>query len=259
MVKGDLMGFFLVSGVIRDLIISKGYENILFSQDELGLLGLGAIGAAAIGEGLGSKILAGSGSDAQIEMEFFTCFVGDDFLQGRFYNVEFKNGEFIHFVVEKYFGKNNVVAARDSVSRLVWTMPYRTKGHIAQRISNIKGVLLSSLSVAVTSFIAALFCNDQGDEITSLYWSSAWIVALFGFLSTLIIGFRVCRRVYRNSVNATNTFELLNFAEPQNVDLPKNHRRAEKIYEAESGEEVAWSPNPLRFRYDICSLNAHGT
>lgn len=247
------MTFSLVSGFISDLIISKGYENILFTQQEIDLLGVGAIGAAAVGEGLGAKIFAGTGSDAEIEMEFFTCCVGNDLLCGRFYKVEFKNGDFIHFVVKKNLGKNNVVAARDPINRLVWTLPYRTKGHRAQRLSNIKGIFLTSFSAAIVLFIAALYGDD---DFSSLRWSSARLVACFGFLVTLIVSFRVCRRVYRDSTSATETFELLNFSDPKNVNLPKHHRKSEKKYKEESGVMVTWSGNPLRFRYDTCSLNA---
>lgn len=245
------MGFSLISGIVRDLSISRDYENILVTQTEMDLLGVGAIGAAAIGEGLGAKILAGASSDSQVGMEFFTCVVGGQLLHGKSYVVEIHNGELIHFVVDDRSGKNDVVAFQDTVNRIIWTLPYRTKGHIAQRASNTTGIVASSLGIAVVLFIAGFYCGEDSPAIRE---SSALTVALFGFLFTFIVGFHACRRVYKNSISATETFELLNFADPENVNLPKQNRKAEKKYERESGRIVARSSNPLRFRYDICSM-----
>jgi hypothetical protein len=72
------MKFTLISGKINNLVVKKGDENMLFTPATSDLTGLGAIAAAAIGEGLGASVLAGASQVAEIPMEYFTCNVGKE-------------------------------------------------------------------------------------------------------------------------------------------------------------------------------------
>lgn len=240
------MRFTLISGTIKNLKISGCYENTLFTPQQSDLVGLGAIGAAAIGEGLSSTMLASASTNAELEMEYFTCTIKDEEISGRFYKVDFENGQTIHFAVDQDYGRKEVHAALDPMRRIVWTLPYRTKGHIAQRNSNIKGSITTSIAAAIFGFLLGFY---SGDDERTLCLTSAKMMAFSGFLMTLIVSYRVCRKVYRRSLDATFAFEALGFADPANINLPKGHRSAEKRYAVETGEAEEHD-KPWRFRFD---------
>lgn len=126
------MKFRIISGVVTNLFVTKLYENMLFTPATSHLAGVGAIAAAAVGEGLGASVLAGASQGAEIPMEYFTCNVGPEKLYGRFFKVEFNNDEQIDFVVQRQNTENETYAARDQSKRIVWTLPLQSKGHTAQ-------------------------------------------------------------------------------------------------------------------------------
>ena len=235
----------MISGEIANLTVSKGNGDLVFTPAERRSLGIGAVAAASFGESLSSTSLAGAGAGAEIAMEFFSCTIGNDTVQGNFYKVGFENGQFIDFIVNQWSDKN-VLAARDPVRRIVWTAPYRTKGHIAQRKSNILGSILISVAAAIFLFVADYF---TGDPERSLRLDSAISQAYISFALMLVLCFFVCKKIFRDSFHSTLIFEALGFIEPAKVDLPKSNQRAEKHYAAETGdqevEEIPW-----RFRYD---------
>lgn len=244
------MRFYLISGLVCNLHIVKNNENFLFSRSERDFLEIGSVAAAAIGEGLSSTILAGANQGAEIPMEFFTCTVGDEAVSGRFYKVEFKNGEQIDFVINKEYGAMEVHAARDQRLRLVWTLPNRSKGHAAQRKSNIQACLMISIFVSSLSFLMVIYSEGM-TNFSSLKMATK--VAVTVLVLSLIIGYRVCRKVYGGSVDATHAVEALGFADPANVSLPRDSWKAEKRFAAESGTSPVRFVN-CRFRYDQCAL-----
>lgn len=243
------MKFTRISGIVSDLLISKKYENLLFTKQQSNLLGIGAVGAAIFGEGLSSTIMAGASEGAELEMEYFTCMVAGAELSGRFYKVEFKNGQAIDFAVDESCEVRDVHAALDPLRRLVWTLPYRTKGHIAQLKSNIIGCIATSISAGIISFLLGYYDEDDGP----LRWKQAFIMGSIGFIMVLIVSYRACRRVFGNCFEATLAFEALGFNSPANLNLPKGHSTAEKRYAKETGEPEQPS-EPWRFRFDQCFL-----
>jgi len=242
-----------ISGKVESLVVSKSRKNLLFTSSEKDSLGIGAVAAASIGESLSSTSLAGSGAGAEIEMEFFTCTVGDEAISGIFYNVEFKNGQIIDFVIDQWSDKN-VLAARDPVRRIVWTQPYCTKGHAAQLRSNIVGSFMTSIAAAILLFVADYF-SGSAERLSRL--ESAISQAFVSFILTLVLCFFVCKRVFRNSFNATLVFEALGFLEPAQVNLPKGNRNAERKYALETGAEEV-QDMPWRFRYDKSAMKISG-
>jgi hypothetical protein len=109
----------IISGTVSSLEVAGCYENLLFNESQANMLGVGAATAAFIGDGLSATMLASANSDAEIKMEFFTCVVGSTAVEGRFYKVEFDNGQYMDFAVETQSGRFTVCGARDPIRHLV--------------------------------------------------------------------------------------------------------------------------------------------
>jgi hypothetical protein len=234
----------LLSGEISNLIVVKGSIPLL-SPVEKNLAETGAATAAAIGESLSSTFLVGASTETEMGMEFFTCTVSGEELTGCFNKVEFKNDQYIDFVVAKD-RVNSVQAARDPYRHLIWTMPHRAKGHAAQKRSNIFGSVVISSATAMFIFMAGYFTEENSRP---LRLESAVFQALISFTLTLIICFFVCRRVYGDGNHATKIFMELGFSDPANVNLPQGDRKARRHRMAEV-EDAEIMDVPWRFHYD---------
>jgi hypothetical protein len=239
------MAIVLLSGLVSDLVVSKGSRNVLFTRDDKNLLGLGAVGAALIGEGLSSTTFAGASEDATVVMEFFSCTIDKQVVRGDFYKVGFREGQYIDFAIDSY-GEKVALAAHDPLRRIVWTLPYRAKGHIAQKYSNIFWSLIISIFTALLLFCADYFSGEENNLLRMKFAvQQAWVA----FFMTLILGYLVCKKFYRNLSQATEIFNAFGFLEPAKVNLAKNERKAEKEYSLATGEPVV-EYTPWRFRYD---------
>ncbi len=118
------------------------------------MAGVAAIGAAAAGQLFNSAMLANASMGAEIDMEFFTCTVNGLELAGRFHKVEFKEGETVEFVVDKKSVGAVVHAARSPNQKMLWMLPYQTRGYLAQKRSDIKWSLILSIT---TPFLFSVF------------------------------------------------------------------------------------------------------
>lgn len=235
-----------ISGVVKDLKIFEAYENVLFNESQANILGVGAVAAAFIGDSLSATTLASANSDAEIKMEFFTCVVGSTAVEGRFYKVEFDNGQYMDFAVETQSGRFTVCGARDPIRRLVWMLPHKSKGHLAQRRSNLIGILIISMAVAIIFFWLGYLV---GHEDRQFRLSRAKAMSLISFVMTLVISFRVCKKVFRHSIDTTHVFEVFGFVDPPNVNLPRRNSKAENRYAAQTGERAVFFKH-CRYRYD---------
>lgn len=242
--------FYLASGQVSELKISRNYESILSPAGQSNSLEIGGVVSAALGEVPGSTVFSNPTAGAELEMDFFSCSVDGEIISGRFYKVEFKDGQHIDFAVKVESGQRDVQAARDPLRRLVWTLPYRTKGHLAQRESNFVGSFATSICSAVVLPIAIIFADHEPGHLPS---EMAGYGAFLGFFSTLIVSYRVCRRVFRTSSQATEAFKVLGFADPANLNLPRGHRKAERRYAAETGESEA-EDRPWCFRHNASDM-----
>jgi hypothetical protein len=243
------MKIVIFSGEIENLTVCKKSRNLLFKSEEKDILGIGSIAAASIGESLSSTSMINSSVGAEIEMEFFSCTVRGEVIKGSFYKVEFKNGQVIDFVINQWSDKE-VLAARDPLRRIIWAQPYCTKGHHAQLKSNIEGSLLISAFAAMALFAADYF-SGSSERLSRL--ESAISQGVVSFILTLIVCFFVCRRIFKDSLNATLIFEVLGFSGAAYVNLPKGNRKAEKNYAAETGDDEL-EDVPWRFRYDKSAI-----
>lgn len=240
------MSYFLLSGTVQDLHVTKGIEDLSFSSQGKKFVGIASIAAAATGNSTSSTILASASNGADVSMEFFTCRINNSILSGRFYKVDFKNGDSIDFVTTEKDGINEVHCARNPIQRLIWCIPYRTRGHSAQK----KHDVFSSLKISGLSSLAfALFSYYQ----ESLPLVDCWKIVLgfssLSFFIVLIVNFLSRWPFYKFSYEATSIFKTLGFKDPSMVDLPKNHDSAEKEFYKQIGEHPPWQAEPWKYRY----------
>ena len=240
------MQLIILSGVIRDLVIARGYEELAFTAGNRSLVGLAAIVAASTGNNTNATILSNSSSGAEVDMEYFTCFVGETPLKGRFHKVDFQNGDLIEFVVSMERGVAEVHGARDPSHQFIWTLPYQTRGHIAQKRSDILSSIIVSSICACIAVIIAIY-----QERSSLPGSRPVVLefATMAFFIVLIVNFLSRWPFFKYSFEATEVFRAFGYEDPARVDLPKQDGRADKAYCSEKGE-----PRPLvkpwRYRYE---------
>jgi hypothetical protein len=240
------MEYVLISGIVTELNITKGYEDLAFTGRSKNLVGMASIAAAVMGNGTSSTILASSSNGAEVQMEFFTCRVNNLRLFGRFYKVEFRDGENIDFVVTKNGDLNEVHSARNPIERLIWSTPYRTRGHRAQKKHDISSSLKIS---AVSSLLFSVLMYSQ----QSRPWAECWRTVLYfspvSFSIILIVNCLSRWPFYKFSYEATKVFKAFGFADPPMVNLEKNHGLAEKEYYEQIGAPRPWRVIPLRYRY----------
>jgi hypothetical protein len=241
-----VMNYVIASGIVRNLHVTKGYEDLAFTARDKSLIGLAAIAAASAGNATSATILANSSTGAEVDMEFFTCFVDDLPVKGRFHRVDFKDGEKIDFVVTVKEGVGEVHGARDPSQRFIWTLPYQTRGHIAQKTNDIVSSLIISATCAVLFSILTFYddpepLQEQGSFVLK--------VTTMTFFITLFVNFMARRPFYKFSFEATKVFSAFGFNDPARLNLPKRHIRADKEYCKESGEPRSWA-KPWRYRYN---------
>lgn len=156
------MNLELIRGQVPDLVVIKGSSDPVFDNMDKGT-GIGAVAAAATGQFLGSAALANASQGAEIDIEFFTCVVNDLRLFGHLHRVEFKDGDEMEFVIERYLGRGSVQGARRTADRLLWMRPYQTRGLLAQQKNNHKWRYVTSVSCAgaATAFVQFAVQSDS--------------------------------------------------------------------------------------------------
>jgi hypothetical protein len=240
------MDYALISGVVRNLHIAKGYEDLYFTDHDKNLIGMASIAAAAIGNGTSSTIFASSNGGAEVDMEYFTCFVEKIPVTGRFHKVGFKDGETIDFAVTMNDGLGEAHGARNPIQRIIWTLPYRTRGHVAQKRHDIS----SSISISfISAALFAIFSFYAESGTLAECWQSVLKFSSISFAIVLTVCFLSRRPFYNFSFEATKIFDTLGFSHPSNVDLPKYHSQADKEYYQEIGKPRPWEDVPWRYRY----------
>lgn len=90
----------LISGVVSDLKIHSGEEEFVRSRGQQ-IAGVGVAAGLAVeglaGAAAGAGLAAASAGDA---VEFFSCKVGDQLVEGRFAKASFKNGDELSVYLE---------------------------------------------------------------------------------------------------------------------------------------------------------------
>lgn len=239
------MEYILIKGIVDELRVTEGYEDLSpFQNIRNGAAAVGAM-AAALESSISSSVLAGSRNSAEVKMNFFTCIIGEYLLKGKFYSVGFKNGDVMEFVASLSEGIYEVYCACSPSRQLIWTRPHQTRGHVAQHRSDFRKTVCFSLGFGI--FFTLLWNFD----LDATHKTQAYVTAfLLAFVMTFALGILICRQFYDYSYNATKIFEILGFADPDEIDLPKNHARAEKEY-AEKNMTAISTSTPWQYRYNI--------
>jgi hypothetical protein len=244
------MDLYLISGIVSDLVISNSFRYVLYSIQEIRLIDHGPRNPFPTKENEGFTFVNDGDSD-QEPSGHFGCTVGSETVTGWFDKVEFLNGQYIDFVVRKDFRREFTLAARDPVRRLYWTAAFQTRGHIAARRARVHQALKVSAWVTAACLVVSFFSGwESGPPMLfmTLFVAVAWFVLTFMFC------WLTSRMPDCEMYEATEVFDILGFADPANVNLPKTHRRAEKRYAIESGKACEWWGGIMRFRYDPSAL-----
>lgn len=239
------MNLELIRGQVTNLEVTKGSVDPVFDGADKGLAGLGAVAAAATGQLISSTVLANASQGAAIDVELFTCVVNDLPLFGHLYRVEFKDGDEMDFVIERYLGRGSVQGARSPAHRLMWMRPYQTRGVVAQQKNNTKWRCIASLlgGSIPTAFFLYFFPEDKNSP---LWFYPA--IFLGNFLTTLGISFLITRRFHDFSVIATEVIHAFGYDNPECVDLPALSKSAgQKLRTEASGAPISFQP--WRFHY----------
>lgn len=241
------MDYLLISGVVGDLTTTDGYENLSPIKDLKEGIAVAGIIATVMDSPSSSSILAGSRNSAEIKMKFFTCFVGGKLLRGRFYQVGFCNGEEMEFVVTSAVDGYEVHGARSIARRFIWTLPYQSRGHLAQMQSDLTSSLIWALSAGVAFYLIGYF------QSTGIYignWEMAMQFSVMGFFIVFLVNIAARCHFYKFSKEATKILKVFGFVDPGKVNLPRSHAEADILYARENNESRS-DFVPLRFRYAV--------
>jgi hypothetical protein len=236
------MSLVLVSGPVCNLKITRGTENLLDDQAQRVAGGV----ADVVGSLTGSTGIAGSNGGGDIDMDFFTCTIGNKKLHGKFYRVDFNNGDVIDFVAEVWRERYDVQAARDAEKQIIWTLPHQMRGHLAQKRHDI----VSSFKISFVMGLLVAGASIFMDADSAIDWKSVFMIAPITFTICLIVNFLSRWSFYRFSLVATDIFWEFGFDQPEHLDLPKQHGSAEREYYAITGESYS-SGQPWKYRYGI--------
>jgi len=217
----------------------------VFTQADKSMAGAAAVGAVAMQQFFSSAMLANASMGAEIDVEYFTCVVNGLPLAGHFHKAGFTDGENVEFVIEEKSGGGIVHAARSPSQRMLWMVPYQTRGHVAQKKSDWKWTWILSLLTGLIATIAMrLYLPFTGNE-------PAWILPTFFGLSFSMVGlvnFLVRRRFTHFSESATVVLQALGYTNPEHVDLNKQHSLAQKKLKQET-QQLPPLVDTWSFRY----------
>lgn len=216
-----------LAGVVANLVITSTSEELVFSEQDRSRLGLAAVGAAAVGEAVSSTILSSGSSGAEMRMEYFSCLVNGTRIVGKFHKVGFSDGEVVEFVLQEDVETGTLVcrAARSEARRILWMMPYCSRGHVAQKRSSVKWSFIFALGATVVAAIAEhVFTQDVPNEPLL----SIAMFYLATFIGMLVVNLAARSRFYPHAHSATEVFASLGYPNPELVDLELIHKQAEE-------------------------------
>lgn len=240
------MEYFLIRGVVRNLHIIAGFQDLNPHTELKDAVSTAGIIAAIVESSTSSSLLMNSRDSAETRMENFKCFIGDKELIGDFYKVGFCDGEEMEFVAEKFDDFYGVHAACSISQKLIWTMPYRTRGTSAQKRHDIIGSLTVSFIATALLFVVANFLSSA-ESVHK--WKNSRDFATLGFFIVFILNVCVRRSFFKFSSEATKIFEVFGFFDPENVNLPRTNKQAEKRYCREKNVPKSYAV-PWQFRYE---------
>jgi len=209
--------FFVIEGVLTELHVSPGKENLLEKidkhyQSKSVITGLGT----AVGELYGQ--VAASAAVAMYEGEFtenFVCLIDNQAVCGTFGGAsKLPVGKKVKAIVSK---KGNVLVAEGILSDsegLVWIA--HAWGFKAEQLANYKIATGCFLFQLIATFLACLLSGEFG---TSFFWFMLKLSVLGGGALCFGVAAWVSTTMNTLADPATAIFRLLGFANPEKINL----------------------------------------
>jgi hypothetical protein len=221
-----------ISGVVENLRIEKGYQDLIFTKTDSQVAGVAAIGAAVVGQAASATVLSTASAGAEVSMDFFACTVNGISLRGAFHKVEFVNGDEIEFVIEPESDFFTVHAARSPAARLIWMSQHQIRGINAQKACDIRWSIIFPLLSVLLMIAMQFFMTDQLGERP--LWAELQLYAMV-FLTTFVITVWIRSRFRGFAYQATDVLRALGYDDPEDVDLNRVHKQAQKALAAATG------------------------
>jgi len=239
-------GVIPIKGTVSSLKVGWCYENPLFSDWERGATGALTYGAAAQVAGLSSAATISLISNAEIQMECYSCVVNRARITGAFSKVGFQNGDEVEFVCREADGGFIAVAARAEAQRLIWMRPYQIKGELLYKKKSLKWCWVGALSAtAATSILVLLFLWSVSDKNPAV---GVAIGATVVFSMTMGLSLSMRNAFKPFSRDVTRVLSALGFPSPEWIDLSDMDRLAQQRILKETGVKApATAPWVYRF------------
>ena len=231
-----------ISGVVENLRIEKGYQDLIFNKTDSQVAGVAAVGAAALGQAASATVLGNASAGAEVSMDFFACTVNGMSLRGAFHKVEFVNGDHIEFVIEPEGDFFIVHAARSPAARMLWMSQHQIRDINAQKACDIRWSVMYPLLSVLLMIAVQFFMTDQlGNRPLTVELTLYAMMFSMTFVITVWIRSRFRGFAYQ----ATEVLRALGYENPEDVDLNRVHKQAQKALAAATGKlpplVSAWS------------------
>ena len=217
----------LIRGTVKNLNITDGYDNFVFSQNSQKAAGVATTAGVAMGSIFISSVIANAGFNSSESVEFFTCKVDGLPVAGRFKNVSFKEGDELEFVVE-YTNREKQAAighaVRDPKQRLLWVVPEQERGTVAQKKDNIWTAKMAAGFFAIISFISGVGMGFVLGFDTVFIWLLIVFTPLFMGGGAFLLGVLSTQFMVKRSEHANKVFTAMGYDNPEEVDLMLNTR-----------------------------------
>lgn len=208
---------FVVEGVISELHVSYGKQNLLSQIDKQyksksALTGLGAIAGGMYGQVANSAMLAMYDGE---NTENFLCLIDNQVMCGTFGGAsKLPIDQKVKAVVRK---RGNVFVAEGVLSEsmgLVWLS--HAWGWKAERTANFR---IAGWGYAFAMICVFLFGGMASGFGTEKYWELIQITSIGGGVICLVLAFWNSSTMNTFADPATEVFRKLGFAEPEKVNL----------------------------------------
>ncbi len=218
----------LIGGVVSGLTVHAGEEEFVRSVGQQ-TTGVGVAAGLALegmaGAAAGTGLAASSAGDS---VEFFTCKIGEQSVQGRFSKITFKDGDVLDMVISPQ--RNSlplVLATRRSSDRVLWMAPHCSRGTSAHKSFALRLfgwlVLGMPLFFIIPSF-AIIYISDIPMDFDGVLFHGAICLAL-GLIAAPYYAIRFYRQWLPIARQAEQIFAALGYPDPSRVDLPRDHKR----------------------------------
>ncbi|MCW7536721.1 hypothetical protein OOT46_02485 [Aquabacterium sp. A7-Y] len=228
----------LISGEIHGLQWWNGREAFLNTQSDQQMARAGSLLAAAAGEMFtaGNLSLASS-DDGAFEMQYFSGKLGDRPVVGRFYEPDFKDGDFLELVAAPNGGVYEALAVRRPSDRVMWLLPEHSAGHVAHRRKMVRYGWLSSGALLAFFFgMLSYVIHETGGMTPGLRrWLTNDYMEVLLTLMMIIAGtYWLCYRFFvvtllsrtsRYAYMTTGILRSFGYERPEQVDVAKASRQ----------------------------------